>query len=131
MVDESEEAYREKLRSIDASMAHARQYLDRTAPHYPEHWSLPRAFWQKTDGPLELAAEGQRRCGDRAIFEVEYGNMYAPPSVLRYPVTCQRPAGHDGLHASAVRRTGIRKSHWQALVWSSNRPIESIRAPAT
>ncbi len=82
MVKEPDETWKEKLRSVDASMAHARKYLDRTAHRYPEHFSLPRAFWRKTDGRLALAVKSEGRCGDRAIFEDEQGAVYSPSVLL-------------------------------------------------
>jgi hypothetical protein len=120
--DSADDEFQAKLKSVGESQAHARQYLERTERHVPDQWHLPRAIWMKTGGPLAMAEPGELTCGDKAVQEVEFGMTYAPPAVTRDVVRCARVRGHEGSHACKVKASGLRKSHWQALSWSSSDP---------
>lgn len=117
MADDRDDAFREKLRSVDASMAIAQQYLDRSAHHYPEHLTLPMAAWRETLGPLSIAPPGEPRCGNRAVQGMDISIPYGPSLILRNPISCIRPPGHDGHHAIRSEAYGRHKAKWRALSW--------------
>ena len=112
-----DESFEEMIRSIEANTAHARQYLDRHAAHFPEHLDLPRATWRETGERLPIAGTDDPVCGVRAIEQIERGALYAPSLVLRNPEQCARSMNHSGPHASRVAQHPFRKSLWQALAW--------------
>jgi hypothetical protein len=113
----NEDPFQEQLRSIEASKAHARQYLDRTEPHFPDHLNLPRGFWRETGQALSVAHDGEPTCTSRAIVEQETPGGFAIPVQLHTPIRCIRPQGHDGPHASVVVPHLVRKARWKALAW--------------
>ena len=114
---DTKKSFQEQLRSIEELQAHARGYLDRTERHFPDHLDLPRANWRETGAVLSVAGKGERECGLQAIFEHRTPGGYSTSVVLRDPIHCVRPEGHDGPHASSVMPHLFRKTHWKALVW--------------
>lgn len=118
MAGEGDGDFNEKLRSIEASKKIAQQYLDRTAHHYPEQLTLPMGLWRETITQLSVAESGQRRCGARAVEPVELGaGPYSASFLLRNPISCLRPSGHDGPHAARTEAHGRHKAKWRALAW--------------
>jgi hypothetical protein len=111
--------FEKRLAAINASVQQAKADLDRHEPKFDRQWFLPRADWRETgQEQLQMAEPSEPRCGSEAIVEMEAAVPYGIPVVTRHSVFCKRPVGHDGIHATSVRRHQFRKSLWQAYGWS-------------
>jgi hypothetical protein len=115
---DSDPDFPKRMDAVDASIQHARTYLDPNERKFDRQWFLPRGYWMETGRtPLAVAERGAARCGSEAISELESGAMYAIQVVMRQSVHCIRKKGHQGVHCSQVQPHQFRKSRWQAYVW--------------
>ena len=104
-------------KAINQKMALAQSYLTERAYPHPDWEGMPWATWHKTGDELSTAKSGEPRCGAKAV-DVKFFSNTSLGVVTRTYVTCIRPPGHVGPHASAVRQHPIRSHIWDACLWS-------------
>ena len=104
-------------RAINEKLAIAQTYFTQREYPHPAWEGMPWATWHKTGSRLSTAEPGEARCGAKAI-DVKYFNSRVIEIATRTPVTCIRPPGHEGPHASAVRQHPIRSHLWDGCIWN-------------